>query len=193
MEITTMTTPPASPGVVSNGRQRRNLSDTIAKLDEMIDGLSTAIPDTIRDELRTNIGAAVSEGVRAALLEIFASEEVQAMLRGLVPATAPDHPTASAPPSGPSLASRLLARTREALVAGGRWARKKVGSICGAIAERVRRCRQALAKCRSRLAGLWALHKALVLALGVGATAAALTVVVPGWLAAMISGVSCAC
>jgi hypothetical protein len=33
------------------GRQRRSLNDTIGHLDQMIDGLSEAIPGTIRDTL----------------------------------------------------------------------------------------------------------------------------------------------
>ena len=60
------------------GRQRRSLNDTIGRLDEMIDGLSEAIPGTIRDTLQETVGAAVAEGIREALADIFANSEVLA-------------------------------------------------------------------------------------------------------------------
>ena len=44
----------------SNGRARRSLNDSIARLDEMIDGLSEAIPETIRDTLKEALEAARS-------------------------------------------------------------------------------------------------------------------------------------
>ena len=47
------------------GRQRRSLNDTIGRLDEMIDGLSEAIPGTIRDTLQETVGAAVGTAERA--------------------------------------------------------------------------------------------------------------------------------
>src|SRR5262245_50826030 len=114
-EITIMTTT-TNPGVAPNGRQRRSLNDSITKLDQILDGLSEAIPETIRDTLRESVGAAVAEGVRSALLEIFASEEVQAMLRGATTAA----PPTAVPPTSPSLTSRVLTRTREVLATGAR-------------------------------------------------------------------------
>ena len=53
---TTMNNLPTLPG-----RQRRSLNDTIGRLDEMIDGLSEAIPGTIRDTLQETVGTAVAE------------------------------------------------------------------------------------------------------------------------------------
>jgi hypothetical protein len=55
----------------ANGRPRRTLNETIGQLDQMIEGLSTAIPETIRDTLQEHVAAAVSEGVRSALVDIL--------------------------------------------------------------------------------------------------------------------------
>src|ERR1700733_4384459 len=90
------------------GRQRRNLNDTIGHLDQMIDGLSEAIPGTIRDTLQETVGAAITEGVRAALLEIVSNPDVVALLRSSLPVSAsPAKEDASGAPN-PSLLGTLL-------------------------------------------------------------------------------------
>jgi hypothetical protein len=65
----------------ANGRPRRSLNETIGHLDQMIDGLSNAIPETIRDTLKEEVGAAVGEGVRTALTDLLTNPEVLALLR----------------------------------------------------------------------------------------------------------------
>jgi hypothetical protein len=196
--VTTTSTP-----AVANGRQRRTLNDSIAKLDQILDGLSEAIPETIRDTIRESVGAAVAEGVRAALVEIITSPDVQALLRGMVPTAAteptsdepppPDEPPAPDPAGGPGLARRLLGGAGEAGAAGGRWARDKAGAVGEAVAGGARRCRDALAAARERARRLWPYRKALLVAAGVGALAVAVAVLAPGWPAAVLSGVGGAC
>src|SRR5947208_15691202 len=112
---TTMNNLPTLPG-----RQRRSLNDTIGRLDEMIDGLSEAIPGTIRDTLQETVGTAVADGIRAALADILANPEVLALLRG--PLTPP--PLAipvAAVTAEPGLLRKLLAAAPSALAASGRW------------------------------------------------------------------------
>jgi hypothetical protein len=185
--MTTTSTP-----AVANGRQRRSLNDSIARLDQILDGLAEAIPETISQTLRASVGAAVSEGVRAALVEIVTSPDVQALLRGVVPTPTtgpaadgpppPDAPPAPPPAGGPGLARRLLDGARDT-----------AGALGAAVAGGARRCRDALATARDRAGRLWPYRQALLVALGVGAAAAALALVAPGWPAAVLSGVGGAC
>src|SRR5262249_30812880 len=85
-----------------NGR-RPTLSDSIARFNQILDGLSEAIPQTIRDTLRESVAVAVAEGVRAALVEVFNGEAVQSLLGSALPAASA--PSAAPPPS---LGQRLL-------------------------------------------------------------------------------------
>src|SRR3954469_14738800 len=62
----------------SNGRARRSLNDSIVRLDDMIDGLSEAIPATIRDTLKESIAEAITEGVKAAVVEVLTNPALQA-------------------------------------------------------------------------------------------------------------------
>jgi hypothetical protein len=98
-----------------NGR-RPTLSDSIDRLDRILDGLSEAIPATVRDALREEVVAAVAEGVRTALVEVLSGEAVQSLLRGALPAAPAPIP---APP--PSLGQRLLAKARSALATVRAW------------------------------------------------------------------------
>ena len=102
------------------GRQRRSLNDTIGRLDEMIDGLSEAIPGTIRDTLQETVGAAVAEGIRAALADILANPEVLALLRGSLAPPPLAIPVAAAV-AEPGLPRKLLAAVATALATAGCW------------------------------------------------------------------------
>jgi hypothetical protein len=93
----------------ANGRPRRSLNETIGHLDQMIEGLSAAIPETIRDTLKEEVGAAVSEGVRSALTDLLTNPEVLALLR---------HTLAPEP-----LMAVPVAPARPALFPGEWWAR----------------------------------------------------------------------
>ena len=77
----------------SNGR-RPTLSDSITRLDQILDGLGEAIPQLIRDTLRESVAVAVAEGVRAALVDVLNGEAVQSLLLGVLPTTPAPTPTA---------------------------------------------------------------------------------------------------
>ena len=68
-----------APGM-ANGRQRRTLNDSITRLDEMIDGLSEAIPATIRDTLKDAIAVSIAEGVKVAVVQVLSNRELQEAL-----------------------------------------------------------------------------------------------------------------
>ena len=68
----------------ANGQHRRSLNDSISRLDEMIDGLSTAIPETIRDTLKETVAESVSLGVKAAVIEVLTNADLLAAMRGSV-------------------------------------------------------------------------------------------------------------
>ena len=82
-----------TPKTAPNGR-RPTLSDSIDRLDHILDGLSEAIPATVRDALRESVAAAVAEGVRAALVDVLNGEAVQSLLLGVLPTTPAPTPTA---------------------------------------------------------------------------------------------------
>jgi hypothetical protein len=89
-------------------RPRRSLNDTIGRLDDLIEGLSEAIPGTIRDTLQETVGAAVAEGVRTALSELLTNPDVLSLLRGAVASVPLTVPTAEvAPTPGPTLLARM--------------------------------------------------------------------------------------
>jgi hypothetical protein len=166
-----------------NGRPRRSLNDSIAKLDEILDGLSQAIPATIRDTLRESIAAAVTEGVRIALVEIFASGDLLNLLRGLVPTPAPAlMPT---DPVSPSLKARIGA----ILARAGRWVGARLRGLTGLVAVGLGSARAQVVGLMQRCRLLWTLRRPLAVAAGVGCGAAVVALVAPNWLAAAVSGV----
>ena len=179
--------------MTNNGpaRTRPSLTDTITKLDAMIDGLSEAIPGTIKDTLQESVGAAVAEGVRAALIDIMSNAEVLALLRGtLVPtATAPE-PVA---PAQPTLLQGWWTNITRAAVTASQWTWRKLRSAGQAVADHTRKGLNRLAALRQRLQALRQVRKPLLVALGIGGLAAAVAVFAPNWVAATLSGVGGAC
>src|SRR3954470_6436830 len=113
----TTTAAPAPP----NGRARRSLNDTIERLDSMIDGLSDAIPATVRDCVADTVPAAIAEGVKAAVLEVLSNPDFLARVRGPAPA------------ARPTLRERVAAAVKKARAAGARWVRSAVGKLAGGV------------------------------------------------------------
>jgi hypothetical protein len=166
-----------------NGRPRRSLNDSIAKLDEILDGLSQAIPATIRDTLRESVAAAVTEGVRIALVEIFSSGDLLNLLRGLVPTPMP---APIAPdPVAPSLKARLYAN----LGVAGRWVGVRLRGLMGIVARGLGSARARVVSLMQRCQLLWTLRRPLAVAAGVGCAVAIVALVAPNWLAAAVSGI----
>jgi hypothetical protein len=168
----------------TNG-QRRTLNETIARLDQMIDGLSNAIPETIRDSLQQAVGAAVTEGVRTALLEMLSNPDLLTVLRG---ALTPE-PTPPAQPKTPG----LLGKLGLAAAAARAWSWGKVRGAGRATAGCARKVTNQLTELRQSLSGLSEARKPLLLAFAVGGVAAVVALLAPQWVAATIGGLGGAC
>jgi hypothetical protein len=171
-----MTTATAAPA--SNGRARRSLNDTISQLDQMIDGLSEAIPATVKDCIQDAVPAAIAEGVKAAVLEVLSNPAFLAQVRG-----------PNSGPARPTLRERMTKVLAKAKTATARWVRSAVGRVAagaGTIAA-------AAYGQRAKLGLVWRLRKPLLVALGVGLAAALVTAAAPGWVAATVSGVGETC
>jgi hypothetical protein len=167
------------------GRQRRSLNDSIGRLDEMIDGLAEAIPGTIKDTLQESVGAAITEGVRAALLEIVTNPDVLALLRSSLPTVPP-----LAVPVVPhvSLLRTLLTKVCSGVAAVARWSKNVVVAVATAVADCTSTVLNKLAALRQRLRSLRHARRPLLLALAVGGMAVVITLVAPTWVAAIVSG-----
>jgi hypothetical protein len=175
----------------ANGRPRRSLNETIGHLDQMIEGLSTAIPETIRDTLKEEVGAAVSEGVRTALTHILTNPEVLAQLRHTL---APEPPMAvpvapARPPLFPGMLGTLLGATK----AAGGWAWQRLKRAGEAVAGLACGAAHKLVALRQQLQALRQVRKPLLLALAIGGLAAAVALFAPHWVAATLSGLGGLC
>jgi hypothetical protein len=178
--------------MLSNGTRtpRRSLNDSIGRLDKMIDGLSEAIPGTIRDTLQESVGVAITEGVRVALVEILSSPEVLAVLR---------NPVASASNSDKPATPRFLFMQSAVAWAGAsigkaaQWCQDKVKAAANAAVEAGFRAVAAVASLRQRLWALRTIHKPILIALVIGGLAATAALFAPNWLAATLSGIGGAC
>jgi hypothetical protein len=170
------------------GRPRRSLNDTIGHLDQMIDGLSEAIPGTIRDTLQETVGAAVGEGVRAAILEIVSNPEVLALLRTtLVPEAPHAVPVGPVVPRMP-LVRTLLKKAWSGVVTAACLSKNAVVSAACAVASGTTRGLNKLAELGQRLRSLRKARRPLLVALAVGAVVAAIALIAPSWVAATLSG-----
>jgi hypothetical protein len=173
----------ATAKTTTNGR-RPTLSDSIDRLDQILDGLGEAIPQTIRDTLRDSVAAAVAEGVRAALVEVLSGEAVQSLLRGVVPAA-----TASIP-APPSLGARLLTQARSAFATVRAWVGGALQRVAGALATVGRTIRDGVKAACGWLGfgGRWLrVLPALTL---VGGAAAAVTLSASAWWTSLRGGLA---
>jgi hypothetical protein len=171
-----------------SGRQRRSLNDSIGHLDQMIDGLSEAIPGTIRDTLQETVGAAITEGVRAALLEIVSNPDVLALLRSSLPTPSPLAVPITSGPSQPGVVHRLLAGTGAGVGNAFRWSLGLMRAGVRNATQGVMTALNKLAELRERLRSLRQARRPVLLAVAVGALVAAITLIAPSWVAAMLSG-----
>src|SRR6266545_1642386 len=87
----------------TNGTMRRKpqLSDSIERLDEMIDGLAVAIPGAVAESLREALGAgfaaAIKDTVTAAVAEAFKNFSSAIVTQSTVTPPAPPAPPARPP------------------------------------------------------------------------------------------------
>jgi hypothetical protein len=176
------TTPKTAPA--PNGR-RPALSDSIDRLDRILDGLSEAIPATIRDALREGVAAAVAEGVRAALVEVLSGEVLHGLLRGTLPA-------APAPTSAPkpSLGSRLLTKARSVCATVRAWVGGMVQRVAAGLATVGRKMREGLTTTFCWLGWGWRWVRLLPVVATVGGAAAVCALAVSGWWRSIQGGVA---
>lgn len=161
-----MTATMTAPGM-ANGRQRRTLNDSIARLDEMIDGLSEAIPATIRDTLKEAIAESIAEGVKVAVVQVLSNRELQEALQ-------------------PKRRPRLLReKLRESIQRARNTLSKWVKNALSPFTTITRQLGQ-------RLRTVWAFRKPLFVALGIGTVVGFVAAWTPPWFAATISGIGSA-
>jgi hypothetical protein len=156
----------------ADGR-RPTLSDSINRLDQILEGLAEAIPATIRDTLREGLAAAVGEGVRAALIDALAADGLLDRLRGLLVAS-------PAPAPKPSLGRRWQSKARAVLAAARTWIGTKVRSAVTRVARARHQLWNRLTGALRWLKALVRLSSPRVVALSVGSVAV-LALAVPAW------------
>jgi len=100
------------------------LNDTITKLDEMVDGLVTAIPAAVADSIREALGTAFAAAVKNAVKEAVADAVKE--LNG--EASKPHVPPASPTPPAPTKPS-VWVRVKVALSQSKTWALKKAATV----------------------------------------------------------------
>jgi hypothetical protein len=157
----TMTMPDSA-----NGRPRRNLNDTIARLDEMIDGLSEAIPETIRDTLKHSISDAIAIGVKAAVVEVLTNRPLLDAMNK---------------PARLTLRQRVTAAIKRASSTVVRWVRRLVGVALGTPQ-----------KLRDRAKLIWSVRRPIAVALVIGAAVGFAAAWTPPWVAGTLIGVGTA-
>lgn len=162
----------------ANGRARRSLNDTIARLDDMIDGLSAAIPDTIRDTLKeslgTALGEAIAEGVKAAVVEVLSNPALLAAVRG-----------PNQQPKSVTLRERMRRAVGRTCQAATGWLRsivRKLANVRQVLSRRTADCRMVLGHARQY-------RRPLIVSALVGLTVCGVAGLAPGWVGAVLSGI----
>ena len=165
-----------------NGRpQRKQLSDQLNRLDDIIDTLADGLPEAVGDAVRTGTQAALQQ----LLIETLTNPDTLALLRA-----------ALAPPVMLTVADRksFLARCRERCQIRSRSLRDAAAKSAERLRAFVRGCRVAargtVSSAKSVYRGwniAWQLKKAALIGLGIGAAVATLALVSHP-LAACLSG-----
>jgi hypothetical protein len=172
---------------VPNGR-RPTLSDSIDRLDRILDGLSEAIPATVRDGLRDGVAAAVAEGVRATLVEILNGEVVQSLLRGTLPAsTVPTRTPKS------SLSTCLRAKARSALTTVRIWVGGALQRVTAGLATAGRKVRDGLTTVFRWLGLGWQQVQFLSVVTFMSGAAGALALAATGWWTSLRGELAAGC
>ena len=177
--------------------RRRQLTEELEKLDTMIDGLSEAIPGTIKDVLEQQVGTAIADGIKAAVLEVLANPDLITVFKHNMP---PSTPPASqqgpviVPIPRPSLLRTLLSKFKSTVAGVARWGQDKVVTAAKTIADTACLVKNKVAALSQRLWRYRLAPKEVVLALAVGGLAAsAVALVATHSMGLTLSGVGGAC
>ena len=124
---------------VSQRPKRPQLSDTINRLDEMIETLSTAIPGAVSESVREVLGAslvaaigdAVREAVKVGVREGVQAAVGEAVALATAPASPVSDPIAGAPPGLGTTPTGLGVWARIRALTGGlrRWVTRRVAPV----------------------------------------------------------------
>jgi hypothetical protein len=124
---------------VSQRPKRPQLSDTINRLDEMIETLSTAIPGAVSESVREVLGAslvaaigdAVREAVKVGVREGVQAAVGEAVALATAPASPVSDPNAGAPPEHCTTHKglRVWVRVRALAVGLRRWAARRAAPV----------------------------------------------------------------
>ena len=158
---------------MTNGKpQRKQLSDQLDRLDNIIDVLADGLPEAVRDAVQ----AGTREAVKEAVLEILTRPELRALFTAQAPTQPATAPTASPEPKV-SLAARIKA---------------KFAALKTAITERTRLVWTTVTTSVRLLRSLVPLGKILAVGAGVGLIVGIVAYVGPHSLAAIVGGIGAA-
>lgn len=116
--------------------RKPQLADSIARLDDMVDGLATAIPGAVADSVREALGAAFAEQLKAAVRDAV-GEAVGDGVREAMSRTARNptaNPTPPGPPPPPAPRVRAWGRVKALLGRLGRWATRRAAAVAARLA-----------------------------------------------------------
>jgi len=157
----------------ANGRSRRSLNESIVRLDEMIDGLSEAIPATIRDTLKESIAEAITEGVKAAVVEVLTNPALQAKV---------GEPIRTKSPPLRDLVRQLVSRARQVTARGSELVGQTVSAARQSVTKRIKLVGSLVGRAK-------ALRIPALIAVGAGMAAVAVAAIAPNWVGTVLSGV----
>ena len=144
--------------------------------------------EALSDTLQETVGAAITEGVRAALLEIVSNQDILAVLRNSLPTPAPlavpVHPEA---PKA-SIVRAIVSKACSAVNKAVKWSWNGLKAGAGLVANGARTALNQLTALGQRLRAMRHARRPLLVALGVGVLAAGIALVAPSWVAAIVSG-----
>jgi len=104
--------------------RRPQLNDSISKLDEMVDGLATAIPGAVADSIREALGPVFANAVKQAVKEAVA-EALKEQTREIVPPA----PLPPVTPPTPRPRPDHWAKVKRALTELKAWAAQRVAPV----------------------------------------------------------------
>jgi hypothetical protein len=169
-----------------NGKPRKQLSDQLDRLDEIINGLGECLPEAVADATRDGVRLAFRDVVAELVTDPTILERLRTALEPEIVPVAPE----------PSPFARLkaLARSVAAKAASVFTATKQVVSmaqqrVTAAVAER---CAAAKGRVARLLTESLPLKSMAFVGLGVGLTVATISFAAPHHLSAIISGVGAA-
>ena len=188
-----------------NGKPRRQLSDQLDRMDEILDVLGEGLAGAVVDAMKAGTALAVKQ----ALVEILSNPELLATIRGGVPPATvrtKAESVLSSGPARPSLWSRLkakaaavrsdalarLSRVKERVVTAVKQVRNRIVQTVGSVKQRVRVVKQHLVMLAGVAQVIRHAKQILLLAIGIGTATGMMSLLAPHALAALASGVSAA-